>query len=125
MRSLMTWGALALTLGNSTPCLAQAGAIVDLFGSFLQQQQSLAAQQAWDRTPETRRFCLERSSNARLRVSATALVQNGITPDHPYLREVATECLRFQRSALKSDFPCSVPDETGIRVQTKSPSAKF
>jgi hypothetical protein len=119
VRSFVRWGALALTVGSSTPCLAQAGAIIDLFGGLLEQQQILAAQQAWARTPEPRRFCLERGSNARRRASLTALVQRGITPDHPYLREVSSECLRFERSALKTDFPCSVPDENGIRVQTK------
>ena len=68
---------------------------------------------------ELKRYCLERAASARHRVTVAALIQKGISPNDPRLGAIASECLRFDPSMLKSDFACVTSEESGARVQTR------
>ena len=115
------WASVAVVLISTTPSGAQSGAdaLFGVFGGMIAMAQVQAAQDAWARTSELKRYCLERAASARHRVTVAALIQKGISPNDPRLGAIASECLRFDPSMLKSDFACVTSEELGARVQTR------
>src|SRR5688500_4572362 len=111
---------VAFTASAGTPCLAQtnANAIFGLLGNAIAMAQVQAAADAWSKFPEVRRYCFDRAIMQPHRTDIARLIQNGVMPNHPNLAPITNDCMRFEPSALKANYPCSINDESGNRVQT-------
>ena len=80
--------------------------------------QAQAAQEAWHRLPELRRYCAQRAVSRR-GASLAQLIQGGVQPNDPRLGEVMGECARFDQVALGAGMRCSVKYEAGWSVQSR------
>ena len=89
----------------------------DLLGGILQATQSQAAQEAWSREVEARRYCVDRSvtSNGN---DLSGLIRAGILPTDPRLSRVIVNCRRLESSSLRINIPCTVRDERGDSLQS-------
>ncbi len=112
-------GLAAALLSSVTAGQAVAQGRVDgifgLMGGMIAAAQAQAAQEAWARQSELRVYCLGRAL-ARENLSVSRLVQAGVMPNDPRLNGVAGQCARFEPSALRTGYRCTVPDESGLPV---------
>ncbi|MGA0598440.1 peptidoglycan-binding protein [Enterovirga sp. CN4-39] len=103
----------AVACGLSTAALGQgAGDLLGAFGGLIAAAQAQAAQEAWSRQPELRRYCLERALG-RQGYSISRMIQGGVGPDDPRIQRVRGECSRFEPGALKVGYRCTAADEPG------------
>ena len=98
---------------------AQSGAQVlfGVVGGMMQAARIQAAQEAWQREPELRVLCFERGL-AKHNANIRGLISAGITPGDPRLSGIAAECARFEPSALKANYPCTITDENGLQARS-------
>jgi hypothetical protein len=92
-----------------------AQGIFGLMGGMIAAAQAQAAQEAWSNQSDIQKYCFQKSL-ARYNTNIVALVRAGVTPTDPRLSSIRTDCARFEPSALKTNYRCSIYDETGSLV---------
>lgn len=92
-----------------------AEGIFGLVGGMIAAAQAQAAQEAWSNLPEFRQYCFQRALSRR-NTNVTALIRAGVMPNDPRLSPITADCARFEPSVLKSNYRCSIYDETGSLV---------
>jgi hypothetical protein len=92
-----------------------AQGIFGLVGGMIAAAQAQAAQEAWSNQSDVQKYCFQKAL-ARYNTNIVALVRAGVMPTDPRLSPIKTDCARFEPSALKTNYRCSVYDENGSLV---------
>ncbi|KLK91053.1 hypothetical protein AA309_22335 [Microvirga vignae] len=103
----------------ATSSLAQnnAAGFIGLIGGMIAAAQAQAAKEAWANQPEMRVYCFNRAL-VKYRTNVASIIQGGVMPNDPRLAPVVNECARFEPSALKTKYRCTIDDENGSAVQS-------
>ncbi len=107
--------AAGLFAAQNANAQSAAQGIFGLVGGMIAAAQAQAAQEAWSKQSEVQQYCFQKALG-RYRADIGGLVRAGVLPTDPRLSQVRSECARFEPSALKKNYRCSVYDETGSLV---------
>ncbi len=112
-RSLVGVALAAVSSLAAQGAQAQADAIFGMVGGMMAAAQAQAAGEAWSRQPELRQYCVQRGLS-RQNVTIQGLIRSGVMPNDARIHQVISQCARFEPSALKEGYRCTVPDESGM-----------
>jgi hypothetical protein len=107
--------AAGLLSAQDVKAQSAAQGIFGLMGGMIAAAQAQAAQEAWTNQSDILKYCFQKAL-ARHNTNIVALVRAGVMPTDPRLSSIKADCARFEPSALKTNYRCSVYDENGSLV---------
>lgn len=94
---------------------ANAGTTLRLPNGKIAPSKIQAAQEAWAKQPELRRYCFQQALE-QINSNTDRVIHAGVLPDDPRLSSIKRECNRFEPSSLKAKYQCNITDESGAYV---------
>jgi peptidoglycan hydrolase-like protein with peptidoglycan-binding domain len=107
--------AVAQFASQASQAQSNPAGVFGVIGGMIAAAQAQAAKEAWAAQPEMRLYCVKKAL-ARHNTTIAGLVQAGVMPSDSRLHSSGTECARFEPSALKAKYGCTIQDESGWTV---------
>ena len=114
---LMALGSASLVAAQNVTPQNGTSAFGGLLGSIIQSAQKAEARAKWEKLDHATRVCAATYMSAK-QVNFDAVVNGGISPEHPQLAPIVKFCGDLAAKQLKQNFGCTVNDSSGAPVST-------